>query len=64
MTLPYCQLICLSLSVCLINYRVIPVTGHGGTHDCVMLRILHRLDNRLTDGGKVPNPTHRPRYTA
>jgi hypothetical protein len=25
-----------------------------------MLRIPHCLDNRLTDGGKVVSPTHRP----
>jgi hypothetical protein len=25
-----------------------------------MLRIPHYLDNRLTDGGKVVSPTHRP----
>jgi hypothetical protein len=28
-----------------------------------MLRIPHCLDNRLTDGGKVVSPTHRPRST-
>jgi hypothetical protein len=28
-----------------------------------MLRIPHCLDNRLTDGGKVISPTHRPRST-
>jgi hypothetical protein len=28
-----------------------------------MLRIPHYLDNRLTDGGKVVSPTHRPRFT-
>jgi hypothetical protein len=26
-----------------------------------MLRIPHCLDSRITDGGKVVNPTHRPR---
>jgi hypothetical protein len=26
-----------------------------------MLRFPHCLDNRLTDGGKVVSPTHRPR---
>jgi hypothetical protein len=25
-----------------------------------MLRITHRLDNRLTDGDKIVSPTHRP----
>jgi hypothetical protein len=29
----------------------------------IMLRILHCLDNQLTDGGKVISPTHRPRST-
>jgi hypothetical protein len=29
-----------------------------------MLRIPHYLDNRLTDGGKVTSPTHRPRSTS
>jgi hypothetical protein len=28
-----------------------------------MLRIPHRLDNRLTDDGKVVSPTRRPRST-
>jgi hypothetical protein len=28
-----------------------------------MLRIPHRLDNRLTDGGKVVSLRHRPRST-
>jgi hypothetical protein len=28
-----------------------------------MLRIAHCLDNRLTDGGKVVSPTHRPHFT-
>jgi hypothetical protein len=28
-----------------------------------MLRIPHCLENRLTDGGKVVSPTHRPRST-
>jgi hypothetical protein len=28
-----------------------------------MLRIPHCPENRLTDGGKVVNPTHRPRST-
>jgi hypothetical protein len=28
-----------------------------------MLRIEHRLDNRLTDGGKFVSPTHRLRST-
>jgi hypothetical protein len=28
-----------------------------------MLRIPHCLDNRLTDGGKVVSPTHRPQFT-
>jgi hypothetical protein len=27
-----------------------------------MLRIPHCLDNRLTDGGEVVSPTHRPRF--
>jgi hypothetical protein len=28
-----------------------------------MLRIPHRLDNRLTDGGKVVSYTHPPHFT-
>jgi hypothetical protein len=28
-----------------------------------MLMIPHCLDNRLTDGGKVVNPTHPPHFT-
>jgi hypothetical protein len=33
----------------------------GGLYGCEMLRIPHCLDNRLTDGGKIISPTHRPR---
>jgi hypothetical protein len=29
----------------------IPITGHGGLYSCQMSRILHFLDNWLTDGG-------------
>jgi hypothetical protein len=29
-----------------------------------MLKIPHCLDSRLTDGGKVVSPTHRPRLTS
>jgi hypothetical protein len=36
----------------------IPVRGLWG---CEMLRILYCLDNRLTDGGKIVSPMHRPR---
>jgi hypothetical protein len=35
-------------------------TGHGGPYGCEILRIQHCLDSRLTDGGKVVSPTHRP----
>jgi hypothetical protein len=35
--------------------KAIPVTGRGG-----LLRIPHCLGSRLTDGGKVVSPTHRP----
>jgi hypothetical protein len=43
--------------------KAIPVTGRGGLWGCEMLRIPHYLDNRLTDGGKVVSPTHRPHFT-
>jgi hypothetical protein len=43
--------------------KAIPVTDRGGLQGCEMLRISHCIDNRLTDGGKVVNPTHRPRST-
>jgi hypothetical protein len=43
--------------------KAIPVTGRGGLQSCGMLRILHYLDNRLTDGGEVVSPTHRPLST-
>jgi hypothetical protein len=39
------------------------MTGYGELQDCEMLRIPHCLDNWLADGGKVVNPTHRPRST-
>jgi hypothetical protein len=31
--------------------------------DCEMLKIIHCLDIRFTDGGKIVSPTHRPRST-
>jgi hypothetical protein len=37
--------------------KAIPVTGRE------MSRIPHCLDSRLSDGGKVVNPTHQPRST-
>jgi hypothetical protein len=43
--------------------KAIPVTGLGGLESCEMLRIPHCLDNRLTNGGKVVSPTHRPDFT-
>jgi hypothetical protein len=43
--------------------KAIPVTGCGGLYGCEMLRIPHCVDNRLTDGGKVVSPTHRPHFT-
>jgi hypothetical protein len=39
------------------------VTGRVGLWDCEMLRILHCVDDRLTDGGKVVSPTYRPLST-
>jgi hypothetical protein len=30
---------------------------------CEMLRILHCLDNRLIDGGRVVSPTNQPHFT-
>jgi hypothetical protein len=37
-----------------------PVRGLQG---CEMLRILHCLNSRLIDGGKVVSPTHQPHFT-
>jgi hypothetical protein len=39
------------------------VTGREDLWGCMMLRIPHCLDNQWTDGGKVVNPAHRPRFT-
>jgi hypothetical protein len=44
-----------------VKNKAIPVTGRGGLLGCEMLKISHCLHNRLTAGGKVVNPTHRPR---
>jgi hypothetical protein len=38
-------------------------TGRGGLYGCEKLRISYYLDNLMTDGGKVVNPTHRPSST-
>jgi hypothetical protein len=43
--------------------KAILVTGLGGLKGCQILRIPHRLDNRLTDGGKVVSPMHRLHFT-
>jgi hypothetical protein len=40
--------------------KAIPVRGRGGPKECDLLRILHCLDNLLTDGNEVVNFTHRP----
>jgi hypothetical protein len=40
--------------------KVIPVTGRRGPYGCETSRILHFLDNRLTDGGEVLSLTRRP----
>jgi hypothetical protein len=47
----------------LIKSEAIPVTGRGCLQGCEMLKIPHCLDSRLTDGGKVVSPLHRPRST-
>jgi hypothetical protein len=44
-----------------VKSKAIPVTGRGGVWGCDTLRIPHCLDNRLTDGGNIVIPTHRPR---
>jgi hypothetical protein len=42
--------------------KVIPVTGREGPYGCERLRLLHLLDNRLTDGGKVVSLTAPGRF--
>jgi hypothetical protein len=43
--------------------KAIPVPGRGGPWGCETSRLPHFLDNRLTDGGEVVSPTHRPPFT-
>jgi hypothetical protein len=43
--------------------KALPVTGLGGLWGCEILRIPHCPDSRLTDGGKVVSPMHRPYFT-
>jgi hypothetical protein len=43
--------------------RAISLRGRGGLQSCEILRVPRCLDNRLTDGGKVVSPTHRPHFT-
>jgi hypothetical protein len=43
--------------------EAIPATGRGGTKDCDTSRLLHFLDNRLTDGCKIVSLTRRPPFT-
>jgi hypothetical protein len=40
--------------------EAVPVRGLQGSE---VLRIPHCLGNRLTDGGEVVSPTHRPHFT-
>jgi hypothetical protein len=46
-----------------VKSKAIPVTGRGGLQVCEMLKNPHCLVSRLTDGGKVVSPKHRPRST-
>jgi hypothetical protein len=41
----------------------VPVTGLGGPYGCERSRLPHYLDKRLTEGGKIVNPTRRPPFT-
>jgi hypothetical protein len=43
--------------------KAIHVTGRGGPQGYETSRLLHFLDNRLTDGGKVVSLTSRPPFT-
>jgi hypothetical protein len=43
--------------------KAIPVTGYDSPWSCEMSRLPHFLDNRLTDGGEVVSPMHRPPFT-
>jgi hypothetical protein len=43
--------------------KTIPVTGRGGPQGCETSRLLHFLDNRLTDGGGIVSLTRRPPFT-
>jgi hypothetical protein len=36
-----------------VKKKTIPLTGLGVLQGCEMLRILHCLDKRLTNGGKI-----------
>jgi hypothetical protein len=36
--------------------KAIPVTGHGGPYRCEISRLLHFLDNQLTDSVEVCQP--------
>jgi hypothetical protein len=38
--------------------KVIPVMGHGSLQGCLMSRLPHTLDVRLTDGGEVVSSMH------
>jgi hypothetical protein len=44
--------------------KAVAVTGHGGPKDCEMSRLLHFLNNWLTDGGKVVSLTRRSPFTS
>jgi hypothetical protein len=43
--------------------KAILVTGRGGPYGCETLRLLHFLDNRITDGSEVVSLTRRPPFT-
>jgi hypothetical protein len=45
------------------NKKKYPVTGCGGPDSCDMSKLLHFLDNQLTDGGEVISLTCRQHLT-
>jgi hypothetical protein len=42
--------------------KVVPVTCREIPQDCDKLRLLHYVDNRLTDGGEIVSLTRRPTF--
>jgi hypothetical protein len=60
---PYVCFLCGTDIIYILKSNAFPVTGRGDPWSCEVLKILHCLGNRLTDGGEVVSLTRQTRTT-